>query len=426
MVRITSGISQIGGKFRLLNTILTYIPYHEFYLEPFLGSAIILLNKPRCRYECGNDLNGEIINYLLQVREYPEEFDQLKQGVFGLVSQEICNHIVRGELQPKNDIERAYFFYYLNKLTFAGSPQKGNISTEEYKTGGGYHGIVSVQQGGFANRETDVNKAKAQYSGMLNNFALGTIKEKQCNEAKASYKGLQAQPNITHAHTKRDINKTKERYQEIKASYRGITPKNVNFGLINNSRSSQSGKGRVDNKEVDKAKNQYNAQIKGINPKTTRPYTNNDCGLLSPLNPEAIKRLRYVNLTAYPFDKVYTMFYKAFHERKGLGEECFCYFDPPYPATEKYYGTGFGQEEHDILIKFLQESPFHWLLSIGGECEFYVDELSEFNIIEAEVKYSTSANHQTSKKEYLIMNYDINELPLMTHSKEQKGLSNWI
>ena len=126
MGRITSGISQIGGKFRLLNTILKYIPYHEFYLEPFIGSAIILLNKARCRYECGNDLNSGLINYLVTIsgvdnngifnQKIIDSFEKLKQGVFGLVSQEICNRIVRGEIIPKNNVQRAYFFYYLNKL----------------------------------------------------------------------------------------------------------------------------------------------------------------------------------------------------------------------------------------------------------------------------------------------------------------------
>jgi len=346
MARITAGISQIGGKYRLLNTILEKIPYHEFYLEPFLGSGIVLLNKPRCRYECGNDLNGEIINYLLTIREYPEEFDQLKQGVFGLVSQEICNRIVRGELLPKNNVERAYFFYYLNKLTFGGAPYESK----------GFAGIIDQKRQNARIDKPGIEEAKASYSGMLNNFALGMLKEK----------------------------------------------------------------------EVEEAKENVNAQIKGINPKTTRPYTNNDCGLLSPLQPEAIKRLRYVNLTTYPFDKVYEMFYQAFHVRKGLGEECFLYVDPPYPGTEKYYKSGFGQEEHDILIKLLQESPFHWLLSIGGECEFYVEQLSDFVIEEIGVKYSTSANHQHECKEYLISNYAIEELPLMQFSSEQKGMDVWL
>lgn len=104
---IRSGISQIGGKFRLTNTLLKNIPRHEFFLSPFCGACWLELNKKRSRYECFNDLNAEIINYLLMIREHPKEFDDMKKGVFGLVSQEICNRIVRGEILPKNNIERA-------------------------------------------------------------------------------------------------------------------------------------------------------------------------------------------------------------------------------------------------------------------------------------------------------------------------------
>lgn len=476
MGRITTGISQIGGKFRLLRTILELIPYHEFYLEPFFGSGIILINKPRCRYECGNDLNSELINYLLVSSgydlgvqefttnpngfEYNQEvvnmYEEMKQGVFGLVSQEICNRIVRGELVPRNNIERAYFFYYLNKLTFGGSVSKGygymvdnhNLSREgygrvdskvvenakqeyAYKTKGNM-GLVNpraIPQ--HTIHDKDFKDIKSQYSGILNNFTLGTLKEKQ-----SSFRGI----------TTMEVPRKKE-VEEIKASYTGLlnsaikAPMNKesmpNFGLINTSRCSQSGKGRVDAKEVDKAKKNYkNAQIKGINPKTTRPYTNNDCGLLSPLNPKSIKRLRYVNLTCYPFDKVYKMFYEAFHVRKGLGEECFVYFDPPYPGTEKYYGTGFGIKEHYRLIDLLLDTPFHVLLSIGGDCEFYLDAFewdnrslhakNNWRVIPVRVKYSTDANSQKSSKEYLISNYNIEELPKMIFSSDMKTLEEWL
>ena len=39
MPKIKSGISQVGGKFRLCNTILDYIPYHEFFLSLFCGAC---------------------------------------------------------------------------------------------------------------------------------------------------------------------------------------------------------------------------------------------------------------------------------------------------------------------------------------------------------------------------------------------------
>ncbi|KKK47426.1 hypothetical protein LCGC14_3155290, partial [marine sediment metagenome] len=115
MGRITSGISQTGGKYRLVKRLLNQTPYHEFFLSMFTGAAHFELNKNRCRYECWNDGESEIINYLVQIWKHPKEFDEMKQGVFGLVSQEICNRIVNGKIKPKNDLERAYYFYYLNK-----------------------------------------------------------------------------------------------------------------------------------------------------------------------------------------------------------------------------------------------------------------------------------------------------------------------
>ena len=129
--RLKTGISSIGGKSRLIGKLFEFVPYMEFFLSLFSGACWLEVNKPRCRYECFNDLNAEIINYLLIIRQYPEAFDEMKQGVFGLVSQEICNRIVNGELKPKNNFERAYFFYYLNKLTFGGDVKKIDNTNED-------------------------------------------------------------------------------------------------------------------------------------------------------------------------------------------------------------------------------------------------------------------------------------------------------
>jgi site-specific DNA-adenine methylase len=340
---ITAGISRIGGKYRLRKELLKRTPYHEFFLSPFCGACWYELNKPRCRYECFNDADAELINYLLQIRKHPEEFDDLKQGVFGLVSQEICNRIINGKLQPENDVERAYFFYYLNKLTFGG-----------------------------------VEGGESNYRGLtIPNGGDGRLNDQNIEKAKVNYKGLQGS------------------FHQVRQT------------------------------DVKKARASY----KGINPKTTRPFSNNDCGLLTPLDPKAIKRLRYVNLTAYDFRKVYDLFYKAFYERKGLGPECLIYTDPPYPGTEGYYGSGFGEEEHKALVERMLDSPFHWMHSIGGECEaLYIEPLKEegWVIDPVKTKYSTDANSQNDIQEYICMNYDINELPLMQFISEQNTIENFI
>jgi len=329
-----SGISQIGGKFRLRKRLLEFTPYHEFFLSMFCGACHYELNKPRTRYECFNDIESEIINYFLMVREHPEEFNKMKEGIFGVVSQEIANRIVNGKINPKNDLERAYFFYYLNKVTFGGTIWKIRKNPP-------YKGI-------------DPSGNHIQYN---------------------KYRGLTLPTSC-----KNDL--------------RGVVPK---------------------------------ASYKGINPKTTRPWSNNDLGLLTPLNIEAIERLKYVNMTAYDFIKVYKMFYKGFFERKKLTKECFIYADPPYPGTEKYYGTGFGEKEHLKLIEILINSPFNFMLTIGGECEFYIEELKANNwfIEPVKVKYSTDANSQKESQEYICMNYDIKKVPKMI-MVNQPNIINYI
>lgn len=445
--RIKSGISQTGGKFRMVNRLRELTPYHEFMLSMFLGAAHFELNKPRCRYECWNDAESDIINYLVQIWKHPKEFDAMKQGVFGLVSQEICNRIVNGKIEPKNDLERAYFFYYLNKLTFGGSiwkvrkkpPYQGmtvnNLSEKdiegikedfELKT----KGYVGMLRGGIIGKninEKDIEDIKAKFRGVV----LPTVcKEKSVDDAKTKYKEITI-PLLSSgigggdgAGNNDNIKKAKERFKEVNAPYGGLidcgNPGGTAYGKMPRKRDLH-----IYEKSFNKKQFRSTA-YKGTNPKTTRPFTNNDCGLLSPIEPEAIKRLRYVNLTAYDFRKVYKMFYKAFYVRKGLERECFIYADPPFPGTEKYYGDLFSPEYHQYIIDIMLETPFNFMLSMGGKCEAYLEQLEDWNIVPVKVKYSTDANSQKESQEYIIMNYEIEGIAKMIMPSNQKLIEKYF
>ncbi|WP_375686331.1 DNA adenine methylase, partial [Bartonella sp. AP65SXKL] len=54
----------MGGKHYLRKKIIPILNSidHETYVEPFLGSGVIFLNKRPAKYSVINDLNGEITN----------------------------------------------------------------------------------------------------------------------------------------------------------------------------------------------------------------------------------------------------------------------------------------------------------------------------------------------------------------------------
>lgn len=66
-----------GAKARIADWICSYIPKHKVYVEPYAGSLAVLLNKPRCHIETVNDLHGEVVNFFMILRDFPNELKKL-------------------------------------------------------------------------------------------------------------------------------------------------------------------------------------------------------------------------------------------------------------------------------------------------------------------------------------------------------------
>lgn len=58
-----------GGKWRLAPWIISHLPPHDAYVEPYGGAASILLRKPPAKIETWNDLHGRLVNFFRVLRD---------------------------------------------------------------------------------------------------------------------------------------------------------------------------------------------------------------------------------------------------------------------------------------------------------------------------------------------------------------------
>lgn len=66
-----------GGKGRLAEWIVSLMPPHRVYVEPFAGSAAVLLAKPRVTHEVLNDVDGNVMCFYRVLREDPDELERV-------------------------------------------------------------------------------------------------------------------------------------------------------------------------------------------------------------------------------------------------------------------------------------------------------------------------------------------------------------
>lgn len=62
-----------GAKWRLADWVISFMPPHESYVEPYAGSLAVFFNKAPARINTLNDLDGNVVNFFNICRERPDE-----------------------------------------------------------------------------------------------------------------------------------------------------------------------------------------------------------------------------------------------------------------------------------------------------------------------------------------------------------------
>ena len=62
-----------GSKHSIADWIVSHIPPHQVYLEPYFGSGGVFFSKAPVKVETINDIDGQVINLFKVIRNRPEE-----------------------------------------------------------------------------------------------------------------------------------------------------------------------------------------------------------------------------------------------------------------------------------------------------------------------------------------------------------------
>ena len=115
--RSNSPFRYAGGKFYARRLILDEVPEHSFYSEPFAGGASVFFAKPKCSHNILNDLDEDVINTFLVIRDNVED---LINSLHGIPATKENHHWFKNHFDPKTDIDRAKRWFYLNRTSYSG------------------------------------------------------------------------------------------------------------------------------------------------------------------------------------------------------------------------------------------------------------------------------------------------------------------
>jgi len=108
-----------GGKTYHAKHIIPLLPKHHRYVEPFAGSASVLVQKPESYIEVVNDLDRDIVQFFRTLREQPDELAEFLQHVpFARDVHERWTGEFFDGCRPDGPIKRAGRWFFLRYSSY--------------------------------------------------------------------------------------------------------------------------------------------------------------------------------------------------------------------------------------------------------------------------------------------------------------------
>lgn len=171
-----------GSKGRLADWVVSHIPTHDCYVEPFGGSAAVLFEKPSSSVEVYNDADGTVSTFFKTLRDNPDGLAEWLADVpYCRETHREFNARLYGDGgRPDDDLEVAGMFFYLRYASFAGKRGDSFKRPRPDEQSGGWRDFASSYQNAvddlhnFASRFRGVTIESDDYSAVLDAYGSET------------------------------------------------------------------------------------------------------------------------------------------------------------------------------------------------------------------------------------------------------------
>ncbi|MDR1223269.1 MAG: DNA adenine methylase [Tannerella sp.] len=118
-------ITYYGGKQRIAPEIISMMPAHKIYVEPFFGGGAVFFRKQKAGIEVINDHDNSLINFYSCVQNRFDELQHLiSQTLYSEAMYYRAKDIWNGRTEA-NDIEKAWAVWLITNGSYAGSMHGG-------------------------------------------------------------------------------------------------------------------------------------------------------------------------------------------------------------------------------------------------------------------------------------------------------------
>ncbi|WP_010177571.1 DNA (cytosine-5-)-methyltransferase [Aquimarina agarilytica] len=112
-------ITYYGGKQNMAKLIISLIPDHNLYCEPFVGGAAVFFAKPPSPVEVLNDLNGEVVNFYQVCKTAYNKLNKKIQATPHSRKLHAETAQVLKEADQHKPLDRAWAFWVQTNMSFS-------------------------------------------------------------------------------------------------------------------------------------------------------------------------------------------------------------------------------------------------------------------------------------------------------------------